>query len=305
MPFVEHEGVKLYFEERGSGTTAVFLHEFAGDQRSWRLQTEHFSTRFRCLSLAARGYPPSDVPTDPDAYGQDIANRDVIAILDHLGIGTAHFVGLSMGAYTALQMALHYPDRCRSVVFASGGSGAYKPTRDRFIADCHAIADRIEEAGRFPAEEMGRGPSRIQLLNKAPERWKEFVDHAAEHPASAAATVLRRVQALRPSLYDLEEELRAVTVPVLLMAGDEDESCLDVSLYLKRIMASARLLVLPGCGHLLNLEEPGTFNRFVGEFFRQVDGRNWSPRDPVSLAAAGVTTSAIALAEGGTGGDGD
>jgi pimeloyl-ACP methyl ester carboxylesterase len=204
-----------------------------------------------------------------------------------------------MGAYTALQIALHHPDRCRSVVVASGGSGAYPPTREAFLAECHTVADNIEQSGRFPAEQMGRGPTRVQLLNKDPDRWRTFVDHAAEHPAKAAAMILRQVQARRPSLYDLEDSLRAVTVPVLLMVGDEDESCLDVNLHLKRIMPAARLVMLPGTGHLLNLEEPGLFDRFVGEFLRAVDAGTWRPRDPSSLAAAGKAATALGLVEEG------
>ena len=299
MPYAEHDGVKLFYDQTGSGTTVVFLHEFAGDHRSWTLQTGHFSSRYRCLAFAARGYPPSDVPDSPDAYGQDIANGDVIAVLDHLGIGKAHFVGLSMGAYTALQMALHHPDRCRSVVAASGGSGAFPPTRDAFLAECGAVADQIEQAGRFPAEQMGQGPTRIQLFNKHPDRWRTFVDHAAEHPAKAAAMILRQIQAERPSLYDLEDSLRAVTLPVLLLVGDEDESCLDVNLHLKRVMPAASLVVFPGCGHLLNLEEPGLFDRFAGEFFRAVDAGTWRPRDPSTLAAAGKAATALGLVEEG------
>lgn len=297
MPFAEHDGVKLFYEQTGSGTTVVFLHEFAGDHRSWELQTGHFSSRYRCIALAARGYPPSDVPDGPESYGQEIANADVIAVLDHLGIGKAHFVGLSMGAYTGLQMALHHPDRCRSVVAASGGSGAYPATREAYLAECRAVADQIERAGSFPAEQMGRGPTRIQLFGKDEERWRTFVAHAAEHPAKAAAMTLRRVQAGRPSLYDLEGQLREVAVPVLLMVGDEDESCLDVNLYLKRIMPAARLVMFPGCGHLLNLEEPGLFDRFAGEFFRAVDAGSWHPRDPSTLAAAGKAATALGLGE--------
>lgn len=297
MPFADHDGVRLYYQQDGSGTTVVFLHEFAGDHRSWALQTGHFSSRYRCLALAARGYPPSDVPDDATAYGQEIANADVIAVLDHLGIGKAHFVGLSMGAYTALQMALHFPDRCRSVVAASGGSGAYPGTRQAFLAECRAVADHIEQSGAFPAERMGRGPTRIQLLNKAPDRWHSFVADAAGHPARAAALTLRQVQAGRPSLYDLEAELRAVAVPVLLMVGDEDESCLDVNLHLKRIMPAARLVVVPASGHVLNLEEPGLFDRFVGDFLRSVDGGTWRPRDPSTLAAAGTAATALGLGE--------
>src|SRR6266581_1969827 len=88
------------------GEPLLFVHEFAGDHRSWEPQVRFFSAAYRCVTYAARGYPPSDVPTDPEAYSQDRAVADAIAVLDGLGIGRAHVVGLSMGGFTALHLVL-------------------------------------------------------------------------------------------------------------------------------------------------------------------------------------------------------
>src|SRR5210317_43957 len=90
------DGVKLYTEETGSGTPIVFVHEFAGDCRSWEPQVRHFSRRYRCITYNARGYPPSDVPEDGAMYGQQRATDDILAVLDGLNIERAHIVGLSM-----------------------------------------------------------------------------------------------------------------------------------------------------------------------------------------------------------------
>jgi pimeloyl-ACP methyl ester carboxylesterase len=79
---------------------------------------------------------------------------------------------------------------------------------------------------------MGLGPTRVQLQNKDPIGWRRSVAHVAEHPADAAARTLRTVQAGRPSLYDLEAELKGIKAPVLLLVGDEDEPCLDVNLWI-------------------------------------------------------------------------
>lgn len=280
MPHVESEGVKLYYEETGEGTPLVFLHEFAGDHRSWEAQVGAFARDYRCIVISNRGYPPSDAPEDASAYDQDIVNRDVIAVLDALGIDKAHVVGLSMGAYTALQLALGFPQRLRSAVVASGGSGSYKPTRENFVAEVLVAADHMAESDQIPAEALGLGPSRVQLLVKDPPAWRTFVERLAEHPAKAAAQILRQIQVKRPSLYDQEEGLRAVETPVLLLVGDEDESCLDVNLFLKRTMPAAQLAMLPGCGHALNLEEPNLFADVVGRFLASVDRGTWRPRDP-------------------------
>jgi pimeloyl-ACP methyl ester carboxylesterase len=88
------------------------------------------------------------------------------------------------------------------------------------------------------------------------------------------------VQAGRASLYDLEGELAAIKVPVLLLVGDEDEPCLDVNLWMKRLMPTARLGLLPGSGHAINLEEPELFNLLVERFVTDVERGSWRPRDP-------------------------
>lgn len=109
-------GVKLYYEDTGEGAPIVFVHEFAGDYRSWEPQIRYFSHRFRVITYNARGYPPSDVPTDPELYSQDIAVDDITALLRHLAIDKAHIVGFSMGSFAALFFGLRYPGMARSVV---------------------------------------------------------------------------------------------------------------------------------------------------------------------------------------------
>ena len=125
MPTVAStDGTKLYYEEAGIGTPVVFVHEFAGDYRTWEPQLRDFSRSHRCVTFSARGYPPSEVPTDPARYGQDIARGDVIGVMDALGIKKAHVVGHSMGAYTALHVGIRHPERCISVTAAGCGWGS-------------------------------------------------------------------------------------------------------------------------------------------------------------------------------------
>src|SRR5882724_6950562 len=102
MPLASVDGVKLYYEEAGQGLPLVFVHEFAGDYRSWRPQVQFFSRRYRAIAYNARGYPPSDVPEDPKAYSQDRAAEDIRGFLDALGIKKAHVCGLSKGGYATL-----------------------------------------------------------------------------------------------------------------------------------------------------------------------------------------------------------
>src|SRR5262245_1837230 len=280
MPYAEAQGARIYYEETGSGTPILFIHEFAGDYRSWHDQVRRFGRGWRCIVWSARGYPKSDAPDDAKLYGQDFFNRDAIAVLDAAGAAKAHVVGLSMGGYTALMLAANFPERVISCVAAGAGSGGLKATRARFIEEALARAAELERTGRFDAAAYGLGPARVQRQNKDPTGWRTFVEHLAEHPAHAAAKTQRTVQAGRASLYDMEGQLEAIRAPVLLLVGDEDEPCLDVNLWMKRLMPSARLGMLPGSGHCINLEEPALFNQLVEQFITQVERGSWRPRDP-------------------------
>ena len=282
MTRIPINGVSLHVEETGSGESIIFVHEFGGDTRSWQPQVEQLSQHYRCVVYNARGYPPSDVPEDETLYGQQLSTADLKGVLDALDIERAFVVGLSMGAYTGLMLTMQHPERVRALVFASGGSGAYPETRTQFLADTHAVAEKMLQANSVDASGISSGPSRVQLQNKNQTVWEQFAAHLSEHSALGSAYTLRHVQAERPSLYDLAAELRAVTTPTLLVVGDEDESCLDVNLHLKRTMPYSGLSIFPKSGHLLNLEEPERFNVLIDEFFQTVKAGQWSRRDPRS-----------------------
>lgn len=290
MPYADNDGVRIYFEECGAGKALVFLHEFLNDHSGWDDQMRRFARDYRCVAIAARGYPPSDCPEDETAYGQDIFRDDVLAVLDHLKIAKAHFVGLSMGAYTGLQLAMENPDRVLSVVAASGASGGYEPNRAAFEEQTAASAAQLDQMDEMPGEALASGPTRIQLRRKDPISWARVAEIIARRPAHSAAKTMRQVQLKRTPVFKLEKQLAEVKAPVLLMAGDEDDSCLDVNLWLKRAMPSARLVVFPASGHVLHLEESELFNHLTEQFLSSVDRGTWYPRDPVSLAGlAGAT----------------
>jgi pimeloyl-ACP methyl ester carboxylesterase len=295
MPYALSDGVRLYYETSGTGVPIIFVHEYAGDHRSWEGQMRHFSRGWRSVTVSARGYPPSDCPDDQKRYGQSFLTGDVIAVMNAAGVDKAHIVGLSMGGYTALMITLEHPTRIISTVAAGAGSGSTRSTEERvaFMAECTATADMMSKADTLNAAAMGTGPTRVQLQTKDPRAWAEFVAHLAEHPTHAAAKTLRTVQAQRPSLYALEAQLAAVKTPVLLLVGDEDEPCLDVNLWMKRKMATSELAVLPRSGHAINLEEPALFNQLTERFLNSVDRGTWRPRDPRATGGAALTSLAL------------
>jgi pimeloyl-ACP methyl ester carboxylesterase len=285
MPYAQATGAKLYFEETGTGYPVIFVHEFGADHREWETQIRWFSRDYRCIAFNARGYPPSDVPEDDALYGQEHAADDIAAVLRHLEIGRAHVVGLSMGAFATLHFGLRHAPMASALVVAGCGSGAPRSAREDFAAQCEATAARfLAEGSPTLAPELGLGPTRVQLQSKDPRSWADFVRHLAEHSAVGAALTLRNYQAKRSSLYDLTEQLRRLTIPTLLIVGDEDEPCLEASLFLKRTIPSAGLWMVPRTGHAVNLEEPAAFNQSIEQFFGSVERGRWGLRDPRTLA---------------------
>jgi pimeloyl-ACP methyl ester carboxylesterase len=277
------DGTRLYVDEHGTGAPLLFIHEFAGDQRSWAPQVSHFHSRYRCIAYAARGYPPSDVPVRLEAYSQQHAVEDALAVLDGLGIDAAHVVGLSMGGFCALHLGLRAPRRTRSLLVAGCGYGAAPEDQERFRRESAAIADAFRSDGAVAvAPRYAVGPARVQLQNRNPEAWATFVEQLAEHDTEGAALTMLGVQSRRPSLYAIRDELAALRVPTLILAGDEDDGCLEASLMLKRTIPTAGLIVLPGTGHTSNLEDPATFNRTLEEFLDAVERDDWPERDPRS-----------------------
>ena len=276
------DGVSLHYEEAGSGTPLVFVHEFAGDGRSWEPQMRFFSRRYRCIAYNARGYPPSDVP-EQGHYSQDLAREDLRAVVEHVDAGPAHIVGLSMGGFAALHFGLHHASHALSLVVAGCGYGAEKDRREQFRVETEVTAQLIESgSGDAFADTYGAGPTRVQFQNKDPRGWQEFRDQLAEHSLLGAAGTIRGVQKERPSLFDLEHQMRELQVPTLLLTGDEDEPCLLPNIFMKRCIPSAALEVIPNAGHTINLEDPERFNTAVASFLAQVEAGRWPRRDPRS-----------------------
>ena len=274
MPTFAVDGVNLHYEVEGSGYPLLFSHEFAGDIRSWEPQVNFFARRYQVITWCARGYPPSDVPDDPAAYSQERAVADAHALLAHLGIGQAHIAGLSMGASLSLNFAIAHPEMCRSVVVAATGTGS--DDRESFRQAWQENSEQLltgDMAGF--AESYANGPQRVQFRRKDPAGWAKFFAQLAEHSPLGSGLTMRGVQMRRAAIYELEEQLRGLQVPTLLLVGDEDEPCLNPTLFMKRHIPNSGLAMFPQSGHTINLEEPALFNRTVLDFLTAVEANRW------------------------------
>jgi pimeloyl-ACP methyl ester carboxylesterase len=278
MPHIStDDGVKLHCEEAGSGTPVVFVHEFAGDLRSWEAQLAHFSRRYRCVAYNARGYPPSDVPDSMERYSQERARDDILAVMDAFDIPRAFVVGLSMGGFASLHFGMKYSARALGLVVAGCGYGAHPDQREEFQRSARANAKTILEEGmaKFAAT-YGHNATRLQLRDKDPRGFARYIQYLMEHSPLGSANTMLGYQARRPSLYDLRKEMAGITAPTLVMCGDEDDATLEPGLLMKRSIPHMGLVVLPRTGHGMNLEDPALFNRIVEDFFHQVESGRWS-----------------------------
>ncbi len=288
MPHITaDDGVKLHYEEAGTGIPILFVHEFAGDCRSFEPQLRYFARRYRCVAFNARGYPPSDVPREAERYSQERARDDIRAVMDALAIDKAHVVGLSMGGFAVLHFGFTYPERARSLVIAGCGYGAEREQRQKFQEESEAWAKRFATLGMKEAgATYAQGPTRVQFQNKDPRGWREFAAQLAEHSSEGAALTQRGVQKRRPSLYDLVDKMKAITAPTLIMTGDEDWPCLEPGILMKRTIPTAALVVMGNAGHAINLEEPALFNQHLADLFHAADLGKWPVRDPRAISSA-------------------
>jgi pimeloyl-ACP methyl ester carboxylesterase len=275
------DGTQLHYEEVGEGTPIVFVHEFAGDWRSWEPQVRQFARSHRCITFSARGYPPSDVPDAPERYGQEIARDDVLAVMDAAGVAQAHVVGHSMGAYTALHVGLDAPERCLSLVAAGCGWGSDPEDRAEKLEMARAtgrmfLERPIAEAAAHYADLPMRHPHKA----KDPRGWREFARMLEEHDGIGSGLTMLNLQVTRPTLPDLQDRLTGLDLPLLVLVGDHDAACLHGSLLLFRTAPQAALQVLPRTGHTLITEEPCAVNAALATTFAAVEAGRWQAHVP-------------------------
>lgn len=280
------DGTQIHYEEVGQGTPVIFVHEFAGDWRSWELQLRHFARSHRCITFSARGYPPSDVPGDPKCYGQEIARDDVLAVMDAAGVERAHVVGHSMGAYTALHVGLDAPERCLSLVAAGCGWGSDPEDRHEKLEMARATGRMfLERPMAEAAANYADLPMRHPHKGKDPRGWSEFWRMLAEHDGTGSGLTMLNLQVARPTLWDLRDRLTGLDLPLLVLVGDHDAACLNGSLLLFRTAPQAALQVVPRTGHTLITEEPCTVNAALAATFAAVEAGRWQAHVPGSEEA--------------------
>ncbi|MCS3765629.1 alpha/beta fold hydrolase [Bradyrhizobium centrosematis] len=264
-----------------SGTSNLFLREFAADRTNWGPQMRYFSQGHRCTAYSARGYTPSDVPPSKDVYTYIRFYTDALVVLDHLKIEQAHLVGPSMGSYSSLQVGLN-TKRALALTFAGEGSGSDLKIWETFARS----ATRTTSSSRPSAPTVlpRRRARRRAGLRSRTTRANGFLGRAG----AARFARLGQLHSFigRPSIHTLMGAIRKVSTPASIICGDDDDDCIEPSLFLKRHLLASGFAMVRKSGHVLYLEERALFNEIVERFIALVEAGRWLPRDPRSMSEA-------------------
>ena len=263
MDELEVQGLRIAYERAGDGPPLILLHGFVGDSREWRGQLDGLSDEFTVVAWDAPGSGRSSDP--PPSFRMPDYADSLAAFVDALGLGAAHVAGLSFGGALALELVRRHPAIPRSLVLAgayAGWAGSLPPE----VAG-ERLRLSLRSADLPPDEFVGTMIGSMFSTSAPPEILDGFASIMSEfHPAGFRSMVRALAEA------DLRDVLPRVDVPTLLLYGDEDmRAPLNVAEDLHAAIPTSRLVVMPGVGHMSNVEAAERFNAEVRTFLRSVD----------------------------------
>ena len=251
--------ITIGYDDIGQGNPVVFVHGHPFDRSMWQPQIDAFAGRHRVVAADLRGYGESTVVPETTPFSA-FAN-DTAALLDHLGIDRAVFCGLSMGGQIVMEFSRLFPHRVRGLVLADTFAEA---ETDEGKAMRYALADRVlsEGMGGYADEVLPKmvTPANIDAIPAVAKHVASMMRETS--PAGAAAALRSRAE--RPDYRDL---LSSLTVPALVVVGDEDEfTPVDVARAMHDLIPGSALAIISGAGHMPNLERSEEFNAVLRRF---------------------------------------
>ena len=258
------DGIALSIEECGpEGCDAIlFAHEFGGDMSTWDGAFKSLSESFRCMRFAARGFHPSDVPSELSAYGQDRSTRDLLEVTEIIGLRRFHLVGCSMGSFTALMAAIAAPDAIMSLTLIGCSSGPASAEERRIYLEAlsREIALLNDRAGDGAVEWFSSDSAYTRMGQKQHEIWRAYLDRLKSQSVEGARNILNTVHWSRRALVEMRGDIEMIRAPVLVLYGEEDHPLvLKTAPFLRDCLPNCRVMSVPGTGHLVHLEEPELF----------------------------------------------
>lgn len=254
--FFEAGQVRIGFDDQGSGRPVVLLHAFPLDARMWQAQRAGLADVARVITPDQRGFGRSTGGIN-DEPSLDRAADDVARLLDHLGLGAAVLGGLSMGGYLSMAFLRRHPERVSGLLLCDTKAS---PDPDAAKANRLRIGDRVlAEGSAVLLEEVYPALVGETTKSSRPDVVAAVRALVAEVPPDAAAWA-QQAMAARPDSVDT---LHAVTVPTLVVRGDEDVLCSAADAELMADAARGPVVTLTGAGHLTALEVPAELTAVV------------------------------------------
>ena len=269
MARVRVNGIQLAYDEAGTGRALVFVHAYPMGRKMWQPQVAHFLNGYRVIAYDCRGFGDSDAPREAAVYSQGQSVEDLRGLLAALEIQRAAVVGLSMGGNVALHLALTHPTLVAGLVICDTGAGSDDPAQFKTVTEGWAAAADAGGIEGFAAAIL-RHPIFAGFAARGPAEAAAIRGMITSHPAHGVAHTARRTLANRPSIFALEEKLRALPVPALILVGEKDLPCLAPSTYMQERIPNALLHVMQGCGHFNNLERPAEFNAVIDAYLQRI-----------------------------------
>ncbi|MFQ5943927.1 MAG: alpha/beta fold hydrolase [Anaerolineales bacterium] len=261
--YADVNGTRLYYELAGAGHSIVLIHGFTLDTRMWDDQFEAFAQYYRVLRYDARGFGRSEVPAAKSYSHSD----DLMALLEHVGVSDAYILGLSLGGSLATNFTLAYPEASRALIPVAPGLRGFKVSPE-VAGWLQSLSTSARAIGVEAAKETWLGLPWFTPAQQKPgvySRIRQIVsDYSGWHWLNENPVLLSDPPEM--------ELLDRITVPTLLIVGDQDVSDNHVVVDLmQQAIPNARKVVIPGVGHMSNMEDPQRFNEIVLDFLADID----------------------------------
>lgn len=261
MPYFDHDGCSLHYEEYGRGAPVLLVHGLGSSCQDWEYQIPALAAQYRVIVVDVRGHGRSDKPRE--RYSMPGFSADIEALLEHLQLGPVHLVGLSMGGMIGFQLAVDQPQLLKSLTIVNSAP----EVKIKSFGDFRQFAKRWLLARVFSMETIGKGlgknlfpaPEQAELRHKIARRWARNEKHA--YLASFSAIVG----------WGVQEKLSRIACPTLVVTAKYDYTPVALKEAYVRLIHEARLVVIEDSRHATPLDQPEEFNRILLEFVKDVD----------------------------------
>ena len=268
MPTALINGVNIYYESHGSGPPLVFAYGLGGNTGEWAGQIPALSERFRFIIWDPRGHGQSESPPNRDQYSLQISAEDLNGLLDHLGIDKAYVGGLSMGGGISTRFAIAHPERVAALLIIDSASASGLPMSPEMRAMRQRTIELAETRGMDAVADycIDANPNLKTQAEAGPEAREGLRQMFLGLNPNGYANTIRAM--LDPDFPT--ERLSEITAPTLVLAGELDPAREPAYLVHTKVSGS-QFVVIPGAGHLSNLDKPEEFNSHILEFLQRVE----------------------------------